>query len=51
MTSFATMGQTKFLSVMVLVKYALLALLRHIKSLPVCVKLDSWGVPARVKVM
>ena len=51
MTSFATMDQTKFLSVMALVKYALLALLRHIKSLLVCAKLDLLGVPAPVKVL
>ena len=51
MTSFAIMAQTKFLSVMALVKYALLALLRNIKSLPVCATLDLWGVPAHVKVL
>ena len=51
MTSFAIMDQTKFISVMALVKYALLALLRHIKSLPVCAKLDLLGVPAPVKVL
>ena len=51
MTSFAIMAQTKFLSVMALVKYALLALLRNIKSLPVCAMLDLWGVPAHVKVL
>lgn len=50
MTSFATMDQTKFLSVMALVKYALLAHPRHIKSLHVYAKLDLWGVPAHVKV-